>query len=59
MKLGLIGDWGFEIEKNVIKVDILDYCINFFGVFVIGDVNIYEGKLKLILCGFYEVMFMC
>ena len=59
-KLGPIGDWGLEIEKNAIKVDnSLDYQTNIPGVFAIGDVNIYPGKLKLILCGFHEATLMC
>jgi thioredoxin reductase (NADPH) len=53
-KLGPIGDWGFEIEKNAIVVDTFDYQTNRPGVFAIGDVNTYPGKLKLILCGFHE-----
>lgn len=52
--LGPIADWGLEIEKNAIKVDTLDYSTNIPGIYAIGDVNIYEGKLKLILCGFHE-----
>lgn len=59
-KMGLLQDWGFDIDfKDGIRVDIFDYSINIFGVFVIGDINIYLGKLKFILCGFYEVMLMC
>ncbi|WP_228852472.1 NAD(P)/FAD-dependent oxidoreductase [Aegicerativicinus sediminis] len=58
-KLGPIGDWGLEIEKNAIKVDTLDYQTNIPGIFAIGDVNTYEGKLKLILCGFHEATLMC
>jgi thioredoxin reductase (NADPH) len=57
-KLGPIGDWGLEIEKNAIKVDTLDYSTNIPGVYAIGDVNTYEGKLKLILCGFHEATIM-
>ena len=54
-KLGPIADWGLQIEKNAIKVDnTLDYQTNIPGVFAIGDVNTYPGKLKLILCGFHE-----
>lgn len=52
--LGPIADWGLEIEKNAIKVDTLDYSTNIPGIYAIGDVNVYEGKLKLILCGFHE-----
>ncbi|NRD21321.1 NAD(P)/FAD-dependent oxidoreductase [Winogradskyella eckloniae] len=58
-KLGPIGDWGLEIEKNAIKVDTLDYQTNIPGIYAIGDVNTYEGKLKLILCGFHEATLMC
>ena len=59
-KLGPIGDWGLEIEKNAIKVDnTLDYQTNIAGVYAIGDVNTYPGKLKLILCGFHEATLMC
>lgn len=52
--LGPIADWGLEIEKNAIKVDTKDYSTNIPGIYAIGDVNTYEGKLKLILCGFHE-----
>ena len=52
--LGPIADWGLEIEKGAIKVDTLDYSTNIPGIYAIGDVNTYEGKLKLILCGFHE-----
>jgi thioredoxin reductase (NADPH) len=52
--LGPIADWGLEIEKNAIKVDTTDYSTNIEGIYAIGDVNTYEGKLKLILCGFHE-----
>ena len=58
-KLGPIGNWGLDIEKNAIKVDTLDYQTNIPGIFAIGDVNTYEGKLKLILCGFHEATLMC
>jgi len=53
-KLGPIGEWGLEIDKNAIVVDTFDYQTNRPGVFAIGDVNTYPGKLKLILCGFHE-----
>lgn len=59
-KLGPIADWGLEIEKNAIKVDnSLDYQTNIPGIYAIGDVNTYPGKLKLILCGFHEATLMC
>jgi thioredoxin reductase (NADPH) len=52
--LGPIADWGFDIEKNAIQVDTKDYSTNIPGIYAIGDVNTYGGKLKLILCGFHE-----
>ena len=59
-KLGPIGNWGLEIEKNAIKVNnALDYQTNIPGIYAIGDVNTYPGKLKLILCGFHEATLMC
>lgn len=59
-KLGPIANWGLEIEKNAIKVNnALDYQTNVPGIFAIGDVNTYPGKLKLILCGFHEATLMC
>ncbi len=59
-KLGPIADWGLEIEKNAIKVNnALDYQTNIPGIFAVGDVNTYPGKLKLILCGFHEATLMC
>jgi thioredoxin reductase (NADPH) len=54
-KLGPIANWGLEIQKNAIVVNnALDYQTNVPGIFAIGDVNTYPGKLKLILCGFHE-----
>ncbi|MGS2761670.1 NAD(P)/FAD-dependent oxidoreductase [Sinomicrobium sp. M5D2P9] len=59
-KLGPIANWGLEIEKNAIKVNnALDFQTNIPGIFAIGDVNTYPGKLKLILCGFHEATLMC
>lgn len=58
-KLGPIGNWGLEIEKNAIKVDnATDYRTSIEGIFAIGDINTYPGKLKLILCGFHEATIM-
>lgn len=58
-KLGPIANWGLEIEKNAIKVNnSLDYQTNIPGIYAIGDVNTYPGKLKLILCGFHEATVM-
>lgn len=59
-KLGDLNNWGLEIEKNAIKVNnSLDYQTNIEGVYAIGDINTYPGKLKLILCGFHEATLMC
>ncbi len=53
-KLGPMADWGLNITKNAIDVDTLDYSTNIPGIYAIGDINNYPGKLKLILCGFHE-----
>lgn len=53
-KLGPLADWGLNLEKNAIEVDTLDYSTNAPGIYAIGDINTYPGKLKLILCGFHE-----
>jgi len=53
-KLGPIGEWGLEIKDNAIVVDTLGYSTNIPGIYAIGDINTYPGKLKLILCGFHE-----
>lgn len=58
-KLGPIADWRLDIENNAIRVDTLDYSTALPGVYAIGDVNTYPGKLKLILCGFHEATLMC
>jgi thioredoxin reductase (NADPH) len=57
-KLGPIANWGLNISKNAIEVDTFDYSTNIPGIYAIGDVNIYPGKLKLILCGFHEATLM-
>ena len=53
-KLGPIGEWNLNITKTAIEVDTFDYSTNVPGVFAVGDINTYPGKLKLILCGFHE-----
>ncbi len=53
-KLGPLADWGLAIEKSAIEVKTEDYSTNVPGVYAIGDINTYPGKLKLILCGFHE-----
>ncbi|GAB3199509.1 thioredoxin reductase (NADPH) [Pontibacter aydingkolensis] len=57
-KLGPLENWGLELEKGAIVVNTLDYSTNIEGVFAIGDINTYPGKLKLILCGFHESALM-
>lgn len=57
-KLGPIADWGLGIEKNAVKVNTRDYSTDVPGIYAIGDINEYEGKLKLILCGFHEAALM-
>jgi thioredoxin reductase (NADPH) len=57
-KLGPIADWGLNIDKNAILVNTEDYSTNVPGIYAIGDINTYPGKLKLILCGFHEAALM-
>ncbi|UOQ72287.1 NAD(P)/FAD-dependent oxidoreductase [Hymenobacter cellulosilyticus] len=57
-KLGPIGEWGLELEDDAVKVNTLDYSTSVPGIFAIGDINTYPGKLKLILCGFHEAALM-
>ena len=57
-KLGPISDWNLNISKNAIEVDTFDYSTNVPGIYAIGDINTYPGKLKLILCGFHEATLM-
>jgi len=58
-KLGPIADWGLQLDKSAIVVDPLDCSTNEPGIYAIGDINTYPGKLKLILCGFHEATMMC
>ncbi|MEQ8417540.1 MAG: NAD(P)/FAD-dependent oxidoreductase [Imperialibacter sp.] len=53
-KLGPIADWNLGIDKSAIVVNTEDYSTNIPGIYAIGDINTYPGKLKLILCGFHE-----
>ena len=57
-KLGPLENWGLELEKGAIVVNTVDYSTNIPGVYAIGDINTYPGKLKLILCGFHESALM-
>ena len=58
MKLGPIADWGLNLHENLIKVDTEKFETNVPGIFAIGDINWYPGKLKLILSGFHEAALM-
>ncbi|MFK7799200.1 MAG: NAD(P)/FAD-dependent oxidoreductase [Aureispira sp.] len=53
-KLGPIGEWGLNINRSAIEVNTVDYSTNVPGIYAVGDINTYPGKLKLILCGFHE-----
>jgi len=57
-KLGPIGEWGLTLDKNAIPVNTVDYSTNIAGIYAIGDINTYPGKLKLILSGFHEAALM-
>ncbi len=57
-KLGPIAEWGLNIDKSAIEVNTTDYSTNIDGIYAIGDINTYPGKLKLILCGFHEAALM-
>jgi thioredoxin reductase (NADPH) len=54
MKLGPVADWGIKMEDELIPVDTGTFETNIPGIFAIGDINTYPGKLKLILSGFHE-----
>ncbi len=54
MKLGPIADWGLNIDKKTIPVNTKTFQTNKEGIFAIGDICAYPGKLKLILSGFHE-----
>lgn len=54
MKLGPIAEWGIDLHENLIPVDTEKFETSEPGIFAIGDINHYPGKLKLILSGFHE-----
>ena len=57
-KLGPLKEWGLDLNRESISVNTLDYSTNVPGIYAIGDINDYEGKLRLILCGFHEATLM-
>jgi len=58
MKLGPIAEWGLNLHENLIPVDTEKFQTSTPGIFAIGDINTYPGKLKLILSGFHEAALM-
>ncbi len=58
MKLGPVADWGLELKDDLIAVDTARFESSLPGIFAIGDINTYPGKLKLILSGFHEAALM-
>ena len=58
MKLGPVADWGFDLKDELIPVDTSTFETSKPGLFAIGDINTYPGKLKLILSGFHEAALM-
>ena len=58
MKLGPVANWGLNLEQNLIAVDTARFETSEPGIFAIGDINTYPGKLKLILSGFHEAALM-
>ena len=55
MKLGPIAEWGLNMDKKTISVNVENFETNKKGIFAVGDICSYPGKLKLILSGFHEV----
>jgi thioredoxin reductase (NADPH) len=58
MKLGPVADWGLNLHENLVAVDTEKFETSEPGIFAIGDINWYPGKLKLILSGFHEAALM-
>jgi thioredoxin reductase (NADPH) len=58
MKLGPVANWAIKLENDLIPVDTAAFESNLPGIFAIGDINTYPGKLKLILSGFHEAALM-
>ncbi len=58
MKLGPVGEWGLKLNNGLVEVDTEKFQTSEPGIFAIGDINTYPGKLKLILSGFHEAALM-
>ena len=58
MKLGPVANWGLNLQENLVPVDTERFETSTPGIFAIGDINSYPGKLKLILSGFHEAALM-
>jgi thioredoxin reductase (NADPH) len=58
MKLGPLAQWGINLNENLIPVDTEKFETSEPGIYAIGDINTYPGKLKLILSGFHEAALM-
>jgi thioredoxin reductase (NADPH) len=58
MKLGPVAHWGLNLHENLVQVDTEKFETSTPGIFAVGDINSYPGKLKLILSGFHEAALM-
>ncbi|MDP8996950.1 MAG: NAD(P)/FAD-dependent oxidoreductase, partial [Pseudomonadota bacterium] len=58
MKLGPVANWGLNLNENLVAVDTAKFETSVPGIFAVGDINTYPGKLKLILSGFHEAALM-
>ena len=58
MKLGPVANFGINLDRNLIPVDTEKFETDVEGIFAVGDINHYPGKLKLILSGFHEAALM-
>jgi thioredoxin reductase (NADPH) len=58
MKLGPVANWGLDLQSELVPVDTEKFETSVKGIFAVGDINTYPGKLKLILSGFHETALM-
>jgi thioredoxin reductase (NADPH) len=58
MKLGPVAEWGLNLHENLVAVDTAKFETSTPGIFAVGDINYYPGKVKLILSGFHEAALM-